>query len=742
MIVTFFQTVYQGANHLLMRFYTNETRLFTLLCAFYLLLTPHLTAQKVAQPKLSPSEWWTASYADVFGDVDIIYADNPQKAYQILDIIVQRSASEQQMKTLYKAYRDKGLYLERQLAFQSALDNYLLASKAVQNKSRQQFAEVQIDIAIMYRSLYRYTDARSVYFSLIEHCLQYKDSTNLLNAYGGLGVLFFTVNDYENAIRYYDKALQLSRETHNYINECIYLDNISEARGCRKEYAKAFEHIALACKIAEKEQDIDSQIPLYERYARLYADVGDFDRALVKIDAALNLCKTDDYIKERNNLTIAKAELSLKENKPETALTIFKSINEKLINVNSLTKVYFELGKLYEQKRDYVAAETYFDKTRQLADKNKSLRYSEWSHRALYRIYRLKNQPSEALFHLELANTLKDSLFNYEKSGQVTELQFHYDLAQSAQQLQEATMNANRNMMLLGGLIACLIIAFLVLNYYWQRKQNDVLKVKNEAIRAQKEQLEAFNQEILSKNKAIEEQKRRLEESNGMLQQFNYAVAHDLKEPLRNIANFATLIQRRYINDMPPTAASYFEFVMSGATRMGKMLDGLLKYSMLSIDQVTDLENVNMNEIAHEISENLRVVVEEKNATIIINNSLPNVYINRIHITQLIQNLVSNGLKFTENEPTVEIGSREEAEHTVLFIKDNGIGIHPESGKKLFNLFHRLHTNGSKFEGTGVGLAVCKNIVEKYGGRIWFESIENKGTTFFMQFPKHQTELN
>ena len=191
----------------------NETRLFTLLCALFLLFTPHATAQKVAQTKLSPSEWWTASYADVFGDVDIIYADNPQKAYQILDILIQRAVSEQHTQALYKAYHSKGLYLERQLAFQAALDNYILASKAVLNKSRQDFAEVQIDIAIMYRSLYRYTDARATYFALIEHCVQHRDSVNLLNANGGLGVLFFTVNDYENAIRYYDKALQLSKET-------------------------------------------------------------------------------------------------------------------------------------------------------------------------------------------------------------------------------------------------------------------------------------------------------------------------------------------------------------------------------------------------------------------------------------------------------------------------------------------------------------------------------------------------
>jgi signal transduction histidine kinase len=713
---------------------------FALFLTFFSL--KNATAQKIAQPKLSPSEWWTAPYSDVFGDVDIIYALNPQKAYQILDIIIQRATSEAQTRALFKGYQTKGLYLERQLAFQSALSNYLLASKTVENKDRQLFADVQIDIAIIYRNLYRYTDARATYFSLIEHCTQHRDSSNLLNAYGGLGVLFFTVNDYENAIKYYDKALQKSRETHNYINECVYLDNLSEAYGCRKEYSKAFDYIKLACAIAEREKDVESLIPLYERHARLYADVGDFDRALVKIDAALDLCKGDDFIRDRNNLTIAKAELYLTQKDNEAALQTFKTINENLINVNSLTKVYSELGKIYEEKKDWAAAENYFKKAQELADKNKSLRYSEWSHRALYRLCRLKNQSSDALFHLELANNLRDSLFNYEKSGQVTELQFQYDLTQSEQKLKDVELKASRNMLWFGLIVGLLTIAVLIFGYYWQRKQNAILTHKNEAIRAQKEQLELFNQEILSKNKAIEEQKRRLEESNGMMQQFNYAVAHDLKEPLRNISSFATLIQRRFLNEMPPVAAEYFEFVMSGSIRMGKMLEGLLKYSMLSVDQVTDLEDVDMNCIVNEVSENLRLVVEEKEAKIIHANPLPLVHINRIHVTQLIQNLVSNGMKFTEKEPIVEIGSREENDHVLLFVRDNGIGIQQDSGKKLFNLFHRLHRDTAKFEGTGVGLAVCKNIVEKYGGRIWFESIEQQGTTFFMQFPKTKVLLN
>jgi signal transduction histidine kinase len=694
------------------------------------------------QHKLSLAEWWTAPYEEVFKDTKLAYAINPQEAYKMLTAVIQRATNDAQHEWQFHGYSLKGRFLENQLAYQEALDNYLVASRIIKNKNHQLYANVQIDIAIMYRKLYNYSDARSVYFNLIDFSTQYKDSVNLLHANGGLGVLFFTVNDYDNAIRYYNKALQKSREIHDYVYECVYLDNLSEAYGCRKEYTKAFEHIALACQIAEKEKDIESLIPLYERYARLYATIEDFERAFQKIDTALHLSTDTDFIREHNDLIIAKAELYLQKKNNDAALKTFKTINEKLINVNSLTKVYFEMGKIYANRKDWELAALYFEKTRDLADKNKFLRYSEWSHRELYSIFRARNQAGDALYHLEKANLLRDSLFNYEKSGQMTELQFRYDLTQSEQKLHDVELKANRNMMLIGSLVGVLIILALVYNYNLQKKQNDVLTSKNEAIREQKEQLELFNREILQKSKAIEEQKRRLEESNGMLQQFNYAVAHDLKEPLRNIANFATLIQRRYLKDMPPVAAEYFEFVMSGSIRMGKMLDGLLKYSMLSLDQVTDLEDVDMNAIVAEVKQNLRMVTEEKDAQILAPNALHKVHINRIHMTQLIQNLVSNGIKFVEGAPIVEIGSCEDANHIVLSVKDNGIGIDKESGRKLFNLFHRLHQDSTKFAGTGVGLAVCKSIVEKYGGRIWFESEGEGGTTFFMKFPKTQALLN
>ena len=276
----------------------RKREIFVLIYTLGLFYNAHLTAQKVVQPKLTPTEWWTASYKELFADADIIYALHPQVAYKILDIIVNRATQDAEPKLVFTALRRKGLYLERQLAFQEALDNYSLAAKAIENKDSKQFAVIQIDIAIMHRKLYHYIDARTVYVSLIDYSNAHNDSENVVNAYCGLGVLFFTINDYKNAIRYYEKALEKSREMHDYAKESVYLDNLSEAYGCLKEYDKAFEHIVLACQIAEKQKDTVSLIPLYERYARLYAEVGDFTNAFIKIDKGLAL--SDDY--DRNIL--------------------------------------------------------------------------------------------------------------------------------------------------------------------------------------------------------------------------------------------------------------------------------------------------------------------------------------------------------------------------------------------------------------------------------------------------------
>jgi signal transduction histidine kinase len=700
-----------------------------------------LQGQDIVFPKIQFDEttWETAPIDKLFKEFENLNAIDPIKSEQLLNAILKRALAKKDKKIAYQAYYLKGLSSEERLAFNDALTYYEAAEKIIEQEDYHLFLSIKVDIAILYRKSYRFVEARKIYMYLIENATKINNRELLQYAYGGMGMLYYTTEDYENAIRYYEKAFQVAQLDKNFTNACIYLDNISEAYGLLKRYERAFENIKAAFDLAVKVQDTLSLIPLYERYGRLYAEMGDFERATLKIAEGLKICTKFEHLKDRNNLILAKAELHLKEGKIGLAQNTLESIDEKLINVNSLTKVFYELGNIYEMKKDFALAEQYFKKSQDIAEKNQFLRQAERNHRALYRIYRLKNLSNQALFHLEKANALHDSLFNYEKTGKVTELQFRYDLAQSEQKLKEAELKTSRLIMFLGTSVALLVVFILGYRIYLKGKTNRTLTRKNEEIEAQKQQLEASNHEILAKNKEIEAQKRQLEESNKMMQQFNYAVAHDLKEPLRNIGNFVSIIQRRYQSLLPEASAAYFEFVTGGVSRMGKMLEGLLKYSMASTGQVTEVENLDIGLVLNDVLQSLRLVVEERQALVTYPSVFPKIMMNRIHLTQIFQNLLSNALKFVEQNPMVEIDYEEKEQHILIFIKDNGIGINAESGKKLFNLFHRLHRDSQKFEGTGVGLALCKSVVEKYGGRIWFESVEHQGTTFFLQFPKSNT---
>ncbi len=685
-----------------------------------------------AQSSILPNQQLEAMpFQHLLEKADSIYIKDHKIAYALIDFVINRAEKENNISFIHKGYFAKATYLERQLCYQAAYDNYHAAFKAVERKDLQTARNVQVFMGNSKRELFQYSEARDIYLQLLTESVTSNDNDNIQNAYCALGILYYTIEDYDNAIKYYEKAVSTAENAKNTVNQAIYLDNLSEVYCLNKQFDAALYHIEKAMQLADKDQDNYGKIFLYERYGRIFADMGRFDEAHLKFEAAIALCPEFGEVRDMKNLAIAKAELYLKEGKTALAEATFKETlsDISIMNVNNLIKVYHELGKIYKQRQDFNEALVYFGKSQKLATENLSLRYEEWNHRALYEIYGKKKQATQALFHLEKANALHDSLFSYEKMERVTELQFKYDYAQSQQLLKEKEIQ-NSRMMLYGGIIiTILIVSFLGYFLHARNKSNQHLRAKNQQIQAQNLQLEAFNQEIKS-------QKQQLEDSNAMLKQFNYAVAHDLKEPLRGIGNFVKVIQRRYIKDLPDEALEYFDFVTSGVSRMGGMLDGLLKYSMISMNQVTEIEDVALNEIMNDVTASLQLKIAESHAEIIIPENMPMAHINKTHAMQLIQNLVSNALKFVEKNPKIEIETKENQGYLLISIRDNGIGISKEGGAKLFQLFNRVHSDTSRFEGTGIGLALCKSIVEKYKGKIWFESELNQGTQFFIELPK------
>lgn len=224
-----------------------------------------------------------------------------------------------------------------------------------------------------------------------------------------------------------------------------------------------------------------------------------------------------------------------------------------------------------------------------------------------------------------------------------------------------------------------------------------------------------------------------LERSNRELEEFAYVASHDLQEPLRIIASYLQLLNGRYGEHLDEDGQRYLHYTVDAADRMRELIQDLLAYSRVGTQgqpfAVTDCEVV-----LQEALVNLQLMIEE-NAAVITYDPLPTVTADASQLRQLLQNLLGNAIKFhSDKPPHVHIGSRRQADQWLLWVQDNGIGLDPKFSERIFVIFQRLHTR-NEYSGTGIGLAICKKIVERHNGRIWAESQPGQGTTFYFTLP-------
>ena len=221
--------------------------------------------------------------------------------------------------------------------------------------------------------------------------------------------------------------------------------------------------------------------------------------------------------------------------------------------------------------------------------------------------------------------------------------------------------------------------------------------------------------------------------SNKELQSFAYVASHDLQEPLRMISSFTQLLQKKYSDKLDQNAQDYINFAVDGANRMYDLINGLLDYSRIQTKGKI-FKTVKMQEIIEMVKRNLKNSLADKNVSVT-SEILPDVYGDEAQMLQLMQNLVGNAVKFNKENKNVYIGVAEEHDNYVFSVKDEGIGIEAQYFDRIFQIFQRLVPR-DEYVGTGIGLAICKRIVERHGGKIWVESEPDKGSTFYFTLSK------
>lgn len=249
------------------------------------------------------------------------------------------------------------------------------------------------------------------------------------------------------------------------------------------------------------------------------------------------------------------------------------------------------------------------------------------------------------------------------------------------------------------------------------------------------------NRDITERKQAEESLKvyaGKLKRSNEDLERFAYIASHDLREPLRMVTSFSQLLEKNYKGKLDKDADEFINFIVDGGNRMDALVNDLLEFSRVT-SRASPFEQTDMNDVVHEVLDSLSVTIHENDAKVEV-AKLPTIAVDRSQLAHVFQNLISNAVKFQKGEaPVIMIGSARQGNEWVFSVKDNGIGIDPRYHGKIFEIFQRLH-NRDEFPGTGIGLAICKRIIERHNGRIWVESEEGKGSTFFFTIPAEKNE--
>jgi PAS domain S-box-containing protein len=272
----------------------------------------------------------------------------------------------------------------------------------------------------------------------------------------------------------------------------------------------------------------------------------------------------------------------------------------------------------------------------------------------------------------------------------------------------------------------------------WPLKRDDELFILA-AIRDRTEQ-EKLQAQLACEHREMEQTKHELEKtvaelkrSNADLELFMHIASHDLQEPLRMVAGYTQLLTKRYKGQLDADADEIIGYAIGGANRMRELLQDLVAYSHMTTRGHV-LEQVNCNELVEEVLGNLRLSIEESRA-VVTHDALPTVPVDIAQLGQLFQNLIGNAIKFRgEKVPRIHVSAERRTDDWLFSVRDNGIGIDPQYAERIFLVFQRLHTK-EEYPGTGMGLAICKNIVERHGGRIWVESKLGEGATFYFTLP-------
>ncbi|HHM21018.1 MAG TPA: tetratricopeptide repeat protein [Bacteroidetes bacterium] len=625
--------------------------------------------------------------------------DDHQSALSFFDQACKKAMKEEAWNLYQKASGEKAQAYLALNQFPDAIKTLSQAIDFLKTNKGENLGETYSKLAEAYRRIGNNELAYEYHLSGLHIYTENKDTVNIARSLYNIGSIFFYQDNYETALEYYQKTLDIctAAKLERHIFSC--LSALGSTYNRIRQTEKSLEYNRRAYELGKR-------LKLKAGLAYAIMNLGANYAAIDQTDKALELYRE--------------------------ALDINRQTNDAWGECGTLRII----GEALMKKREYDKSIEHLTAAKELAEKKGFRPRLLEINRTLASYYEMTANYKLMAKYLEKYAILKDTLANEATLQKMSESKTRYEILQKEKELalkDAEFITQQRTFLLVGMGILSIFIWLLYRQNRLRKKTNLLLAEKNKEIEKQNEELASAYTLQKETNKKIKEQNRQLEQSNIELKRFAFITSHDLKEPLRSIGSYANLLQRRYKDQLDNDANEFLEYITSSTKRLYSLLNDVLNYSKLDFNK-NEKKLTDVREALEIANENLRNKIKTKNAIISI-GQLPKITADKLHLVQLFQNLIDNSLKYSEKEkPEVKIESKEKDGYYEFSVKDNGIGIDPDYQQKIFEMFKRLHTR-DKYEGSGIGLAICKKIVQEYGGDIWVESSAGRGSTFYFTFP-------
>lgn len=536
------------------------------------------------------------------------------------------------------------------------------------------------------------------------------------------------------AMEYYLEALSIYDKIGVPVYQGFACNNLGTIYNSIKKYDQAEKYYLKAAKYYEGAENLSQHINLNINLGLISEELGNIERGLQQYEKAITIAKNTSFKKQiplaYNNKAALLLDLERYDEAKEAMQNAFY-YSELDGNEEQKSRAYYHLANYQFKKGDYKKALASAKETYQWSSNNEEVSLSQLTAAKMADIYEALGQPVEALEYLKTSQQLLDSIRSRDVIQSIATQSFEFQLEQQKQEQEikelktkleyEAKIDRQRNILYLslaGLLVSVFLLYFIYRNYRSKVKAERLLDWSNKKLEQKNEEL---NQYI---------------ESNLQLENFAYIASHDLRAPVRSIVSFSQLLERSLGDRINESEKEYIDYIISSSVNMQTLINDLLQFSQVGTQKLKP-QYIDPRDLLDDLLKQLYEGNSQAMEKVSIADMPDLIHADPGLLKQLFQNLIENAMKFSKDKENqkVIVGAKEKNNEYEFFIKDNGIGIAPEFQDKIFLIFERLH-HQSDFQGTGIGLSLCKKIVEQHQGKIRVESKVGEGSTFYFTLPK------